>query len=650
MPRKRYRVNVANPPRLKPIMIWDGDCHFCGKWSRRWEQATNGDVEFQPYQAAAQRFPEISEDDFSKAVYFIGLDGIALRGAEAVFACLAFADRYRFLQGLYERYSWFASVSELLYGYVAANRMLFSRLTSIFWGRSVEYSTYRFSGALFQRGLGLIYLIAFLSFAMQMAGLIGSQGILPVGEHVEAVNTYLEQQPGARSPMSFAPSLLWLEASDTTLNILVWGGAVCALLLFFGLLPGLSAFLAWLCYLSLVNAVPVFLSYQWDMLLLEAGFIGFLLAPWVLRERFLAPREPNRIARWLVWWLLFRLMFESGAVKLLEYHGSVNTWKELTALNFHYFTQPIPNPRSWAMHWLPNWFQQASIIFMFFVELVVPFFIFFPRRLRTVSCVLLIALQVLIIATGNFGFFNLLTIVLCLLLLDDQVLPRSLQARLRKAPPDSDLQNAFSPIGWVRVPVAALCLFFGLLQIGHVVRVVDFAEYKSLDEPKQPPWTPIYDAMQSIHAINYYGLFRVMTTSRPEIIIEGSDDMHTWQPYVFNYKPGPLDRRPGWATPHMPRLDWQLWFAALDAQHGKFPAWFPAFLRALAENRPEVTALLADNPFKDAPPKYLRVRLYQYTFTTPEQQAVTGDWWQREEMPGRIPILRTDQLKTPSKP
>lgn len=647
MPRPNYRVNVANPPRTKPMMIWDGDCHFCGKWIRRWRQATDDQVEYVPYQQVLERFPEIGQEAFSKAVYFVGLNGIAVRGAEAVFACLAFAGRYSSLQGLYYRFEWFASLTSMLYSLVARNRSVFSAITSFLWGKSVEYSTYRFSGALFQRGLGALFFIAFLSFGVQMAGLTGSQGILPVSEHLDAIRQYLAAQGNGQSPMLLAPSLLWLNASDAMLNAVVWVGSIFALLLIFGLLPGLSSLMCWLLYLSLVNAVPVFLNYQWDALLLEAGFLAIFLAPWVLHERLSAPREPSRIARWLVWWLIFRLMLESGIVKLLDYPGvTENTWLNLTALNYHYFTQPIPNNFSVFMHALPEWFQQASVLFMFFAELVVPFFLFFPRRLRNIGCLLLIVFQILILFTGNYGFFNLLTIVLCLLLIDDQSLPQKIQAWLKKEPEDTSLQKNFALIGWLRVPLAALFFFMGALQIGQTARVVEFSEYKKLDKPEQPPWIFLYEYLQRIKTLNYYGLFRVMTTERPEIVIEGSDDMRDWHPYVFRYKPGPIQRKPSWATPHMPRLDWQLWFAALDARHHGYPGWFGDFLEALADNRPAVSALLEKNPFPDKAPRYLRVRLYDYRFNTYEQRAETGELWQRKLLPEYTLQLRSDQIDT----
>lgn len=646
MQRPVSRINVANPPRVKPWMIWDGDCRFCGKWIRRWEQATGDAVEYHPYQKVVDRFPEIGEEGFCQAVHFIGLDGVARRGAEAVFLCLAAGGRYSFLSGMYARFDWFAVFTSYLYSFVAQHRMLFSKATTLLWGKSVEHSSFRFSGALFSRGLGLIYLIAFASFGVQMAGLVGAGGILPMAEHTAAVHEHFASQDGGGSPMWVAPSLLWLNGSEAMLQALVWAGALGSLLLVFGLLPGLSALVCWVCYLSLVNAVPVFLSYQWDILLLEAGLLLVFMGPWVLRESFRGPREPSRVMRWLVWWLIFRLMVESGAFKLLDYPGVESTWKELTALNFHYFTQPIPNALSRFFHGLPDGFQQFSVIGMFVIELGVPFLIFFPRRLRTIACLLLVFLQVLIIASGNYGFFNLLTLVLCLLLIDDQSLPNRLQRWMRPPPQENELAEWLAPFGWVRIPLAALCFFFGSIQLVQACGWLDSRDLHNLGEGQQPAWMPLYFSLERIHAVNTYGLFRMMTTERPEIVIEGSDDGKDWKPYVFKYKPGPLDRRPPWATPHMPRLDWQMWFAALQVeQSGRYPGWFGAFLQGLAQNREPVTGLLESNPFPEAPPRYLRLRLYHYTFSTPEEMAETGQYWQRTLLPNYTQQLRTENLK-----
>ncbi len=272
--------------------------------------------------------------------------------------------------------------------------------------------TRRLASALL-RGLGFVYLSAFWSLAVQVDGLLGSRGILPAAELMDQAR----QGPGA-SPMRFwyLPTLLWLDASDSMLHFLCWGGVVLAAAVMIGLMPGPLFCLLWLFYLSLTVAGQEFLGYQWDSLLLEAGLLAILLAPW---SRWLrsARDEPWPFAVWLVRWLVFRLMFLSGVVKLAS---GDPTWWAWRALEHHYQTQPLPAWTSWYSHQLPAAFHKLSVAFMFYVELVAPFFIFGPRPLRLAGFVSLVLLQGLIAATGNYGFFNVLSVVLCLSLLDDR--------------------------------------------------------------------------------------------------------------------------------------------------------------------------------------------------------------------------------------
>ena len=163
------------------------------------------------------------------------------------------------------------------------------------------------------------------------------------------------------------------------------------------------------------------MNFQWDYLLLEAGFLSIFLAP----VRFLpSKRYQDRLSPWahfLLRWLLFRLMLMSGVVKLTSGDES---WWNLTALHYHYETQPLPTPLSWWANLLPAWFQAFSTIVMFGVELGAPLLLFAPRRLRLIGVASLLMLQALIALTGNYCFFNLLTVSLCLLAVDDAVWPR----------------------------------------------------------------------------------------------------------------------------------------------------------------------------------------------------------------------------------
>jgi hypothetical protein len=307
-------------------------------------------------------------------------------------------------------------------------------------------------------------------------------------------------------------------------------------------------------------------------------------------------------------------MFLSGVVKLSSGDPS---WRHFTALPVHYETQPLPTPLAWYMYQLPAWFHRCSVGFVFFVELIVPFLIFAPRRIRFFAAGAIIVLQVLILLTGNYAFFNVLTMSFCLFLVDDAFFRRVL-AKFVTRPVFSATTYESSRV-WARAvcgTVAALALFVGCFQIARTFGV---------------RWSVADAVIRSVspfQIINSYGLFAVMTTTRPEIVIEGSNDGVNWLPYEFQYKPGEVNRRPAWVAPHQPRLDWQMWFAALGDYQSD--PWIVRFMARLLQGSPEVLRLLGRNPFADGPPRYVRAQLYQYSFTTPAEKRSTGAWWKRE--------------------
>lgn len=507
----------------------------------------------------------------------------------------------------------------------------------IWFGKDLERPTYNIAAALFLRLLGLIYLIAFVSLWVQISGLVGDSGILPVADYLDAVARHFAAQDPPGSPVWHVPTLLWLSPHDGMLHLLCALGTLFALLLIAGLMPLPALVLSWLCYLSVFHAGQVFLSFQWDILLLETGFLAIFLAPLAWRSRFLADPHPPRLAIWLVWWLLFRLMFESGIVKLTwndtllgpDSSPLANTWESLTALDYHYWTQPLPIWTSWYVAQLPEWFQKLCVVGVFIIELVLPWLIFGPRVLRYVAFGGITLLMVLIGATGNYNFFNLLSFALALMLLDDRAWPRFLQRHVRDPAPSERtwpkrVRNS------VLFVLAGPVIVLGLLQLKQAVWPAEPGR-QSLSSPLQ---------IAQFCLVNSYGLFRQMTETRPEIVIEGSNDGHDWQPYEFRWKPGEPAQPPRFNTPHQPRLDWQMWFEALhlerileatgtiDPRH--MSRWFQSLIKQLLEGNPQVLDLLAKDPFPDVPPRYIRVVLYEYRFTDMDERGETGDWWQRE--------------------
>ncbi len=522
-----------------------------------------------------------------------------------------------------------------------------SALARLAWGAQREPTTYALVGWLFLRSLGCIYLIAFVSFGVQIVGLIGSNGILPAADFLQAVRERLGPNGYWR-----VPTLFWLNADDAALQLVCLAGAALSLLLIIGFARRAVLTLLFIAYLSLVSAGQVFMSFQWDILLLEAGFLAIFLG------------MPSTVVIWLFRWLVFRLIFLSGAVKLLS---GDPTWRALTALDYHFETQPLPNVIAWHMHQWPEWFHRLSVAAVFLIEGAVPFLIFAPRRLRLFAFASFVFLQTLIFLSGNYTFFNLLTVALCLFLLDDaalrRVLPRRMAERIdlsRKRPERSaaESKDERSPSTTLRVnsaeskdersPSTTLRVNsaesnasravrgripqFGRWVVaalaGGIVFVSGFQLAGILFGDVPELASDVLRWIAPFRIVNTYGLFAVMTTSRPEIVVEGSNDGATWLEYEFQYKPGDVRRPPLWVAPHQPRLDWQMWFAAL----GDYTAnpWFANFMVRLLQGSPAVLALLDKNPFPGAPPRYVRAMLYDYRFSDWAAPSAGGSWWQRE--------------------
>ncbi len=426
------------------------------------------------------------------------------------------------------------------------------------------------------RALGLVYFIAFISFGVQAAGLIGSRGILPFEDYLRAAQASL----GASAYWD-VPSVLWLSWRDGALTTVWVLGAVCALVAVAGYRQRIALAACLVLWLSLCAVGQDFLSFQWDVLLLEAGFLAIF-----------ADESPVRL--WLFRWLVFRLMFFSGAGKLLSGDPA---WRGLTALHYHYETQPLPTPVAWYMYQLPMAFHKVSTAFVLLAEVLVPFLFFAPRRIRQVGAWITILLQLLILITGNYTFFNLLTIVLALFLfVETKPAPRSLVHRI------------------VSIAVAT---FVG---VTSAMLVLDLF---SVTLP--PGGGALLHKVAPLRIVNTYGLFTVMTVNRPEIQVEGSNDGEHWLAYEFPFKPGDVMRAPPVVAPYQPRLDWQMWFAALGTYQEN--RWFSNFMLRLLQGEPSVQRLLQYNPFPAAPPKFIRARIFLYHFTHFGERP----WWRRQE-------------------
>jgi len=604
---------VAQPP-ARPLVLYDGECGFCKTWIDRWRERSGGAVDYAASQEVAARFPEISGTEFSESVQLVLPDGRVFAGAEAVARLLALPPGRGIFLAILRRVPGARALAELAYRGIASHRKAAMAVTRLLWGRSVLRPTYHAASALFLRLLGLCYLAAFLSLWVQVDGLVGSRGILPVASFLD----WVRSQTGTERYW-LLPTLAWIWQGDAGLHALCAAGVVASLAMIAGVLPAAAAFLAWILYLSLDVAGQIFLEFQWDLLLLEAGLLALFLAPprrWLVKSGLEAPR----LSLFLLRWLLFRLIFSSGIVKLTSGDPA---WRSLTALRYHYQTQPLPPWTAWWLHHAPPGFQTLSCLLLFFVELVVPFFYFAPRRLRLLACGLTVLLQVLIAASGNYAFFNWLTVALAVLLIDDASFPRAWREAARRGSAPGE--------GWPRsilVPAAVLLL---------AASSVPFLATIGAREMIPGPLAAFYRAAAPLRSANGYGLFAVMTTARPEILVEGSEDGTRWRPYAFRWKPGDVLRRPAFVAPHQPRLDWQMWFAALGSYREN--PWLIRFLERLLQGSPDVTALLEENPFPRAPPRYVRAAVYDYRFTTTAERARTGAWWHREPRGLYCPVL-----------
>ncbi|MBN3296823.1 LMF2 factor, partial [Amia calva] len=517
---------------------------------------------------------------------------------------------------------------------------------------------------LFLWSMSVIYMFAFASLYIQIPGLYGNEGILPARWLMRYTGKPMLEQ------LKDSPTLLWLGPMlglDTQQGMEL----ICLLgtLLAFGAMvlepmrDSLIFFCLWALYLSLYQVGQVFLYFQWDSLLLEVGFLTILVAPLNLFRWKQGLKHHDGITFWLLRWLLFRLMFASGVVKLTS---RCPTWWGLTALTYHYETQCIPTPLAWYAHQAPVWFQKLSVVGTYVIEIAVPFLFFLPiRSMRILSFYLQVLLQICILLTGNYNFFNLLTIALCFSLLDDEHI-HVWHGQCKKKKSKSFTYHEFNqwlkmitgPTIWIGVlsltweivtamfKCACVRGFFwklwstvqwaifasaaaGMFAISLVPYT--FIEYDA-NSKIWPGIKRVYDDVDRFQLVNSYGLFRRMTGvgGRPEVVLEGSFDKETWTEIEFMYKPGNVSGPPPVVAPHQPRLDWQMWFAALGPQ--AHSPWFTGLVHRLLQGKKDVISLIQTDesqyPFSQNPPVFIRAQLYKYWFIDDVSQ--TKQWWRRQ--------------------
>ncbi len=459
---------------------------------------------------------------------------------------------------------------------------------------------------LLYRGTGVICLVAFLVAVNQFRPLLGERGLLPVPLWVRQV------------PFRLSPSFFYLFPRDVAFTIAAWAGVALSVFVITGLAERFGIWVSvitwaaiYIIYLSFVNVGQTFYAFGWESILLEACFFAIFLGNTKV--------APPQIVIWLFRWLLFRIMFGAGLIKL---RGDP-CWKDLTCLNYYYETQPMPNPLSWFFHWGPQWTHQGGVLFNHFAELIVPFGYFLPQPFAGIAGVITIVFQLFIIASGNLSWLNWLTLVLAFSTIDGKFLSKfvSFTAPAMHAP---------GPVyKWIVFGLAGLV---ALMSIPVIVNMISARQIMNT-------------SFNSLHLVGTYGAFGSITRPRYEVIVEGTDETiltesTRWREYEFKGKPGDVRHMPPQIAPYHLRLDWLMWFAAFSS-YADHP-WFVNFVAKLLEGDPAVLSLLRVNPFPGKPPRYVRARLYEYHFTTPQERKQTGAWWTRTLVTTYFPTVSLD--------
>lgn len=458
-----------------------------------------------------------------------------------------------------------------------------------------------------QRALAFVYLIAFLIASRQFLPLLGSHGIVPLGPFLQQI------------PFRDSPSLFYFFSSDPFILASAWTGLALAVFALTGFSECCMAVSTavwsalWVLYLSFVNAGQVFYGFGWETLLLETGFLAIFLGSQ-------NSRTPALVIG-LFRWLLFRVMFGAGLIKI---RGD-ECWRNLTCMEYHYQTQPLPNPVSWYLHKVPGAWHQWEVFFTHFIELVLPFAYFVPGTLCAAAGAVTVFFHLMLILSGNLSWLNYITIVIALACFEFRFFP------VRQGNPLGGLTMTWGR----KIVLTLLAGLIGFLSIGPAMNLLSSSQKMNA-------------SFEPLHLVNTYGAFGSVTRQRDEVILEGTDDPAAgpnavWREYEFKCKPGDVNRRPCVVSPYHYKIDWQMWFAAMSSW--RYHPWILNLIAKLLQNDPAVLSLIGKNPFPDRPPKFIRARLYRYRFTSAEERRQTGAWWARTYLQDYLPPI---SLNNPS--
>ena len=483
------------------------------------------------------------------------------------------------------------------------------------WQRLLaDSSTYELTRFAVLRLLALVYFVAFVSLACQLGPLLGADGLLPASRFLEWARAHLGASGYWR-----VPTVFWFGCSDAGMRVACWSGIALSAAALGGVTNAFVQLALWGLYLSFVHVGQIFYGYGWESQLLETGFLAVFLCP-ARGVRPLPHSAAPKVVVWLLRWLIFRIMIGSALIKL---RGDP-CWRDFTCLDYHFETQPNPNPFAWWMHRAPHAFHVMGVAFSHFVELVVPWFAFGFRPFRHAAGVLLVAFQLSLIASGNLSFLNWLTIVPALACFDDSAFSRLLPRRLR-----GPWQTRFAALTLPRTHRRAVVV------LGFVVAVLSVAPVLNLFSPSQA----MNETFDPLDLVNTYGAFGGVDYERFEVILEGTRDAipnrsADWKEYELPCMPGDPRRRPCLVSPYQYRLDWQMWFVGNAAARGEgvgASPWLVHLVWQLLSGERSPRRLLERDPFADAPPKWIRADIWRYAFADGRARG-EGAWWRRQRV------------------
>uniref|UniRef100_A0A3Q1HL37 Lipase maturation factor n=1 Tax=Acanthochromis polyacanthus TaxID=80966 RepID=A0A3Q1HL37_9TELE len=511
---------------------------------------------------------------------------------------------------------------------------------------SLQSGTYWLTRIVLLRSVAFIYFVAFSVAYNQNKQLIGEHGLMPCKNYLNSVKRYVGGKIGMAA-LAYTPSLLWfMDWSDMDANldgIAVVGMVLSGFVLVTGMANMIIMITLWVLYHSLVNVGQLWYSFGWESQLLETGFLAIFLCPvWTLSQ---VPHRcpPSLVCIWTFRWLIVRIMLGAGLIKI---RGD-KCWRDLTCMDYHYETQPVPNPMSYYMHRSPWWFHRFETLSNHFIELIVPFFTFLGRRMCMVNGVLQILFQVVLIVSGNLSFLNWLTIVPSLACFDDASLGFLFRSGAGAKKTVLEIQNEDAAGRTLKPNKGMLIRRVVNISLGVLIGFLSVPVVMNLLSSRQVMNT----SFDPLRIVNTYGAFGSITKERTEVIFQGTlsldpkDPEAVWEEYQFLCKPGDLYQRPCLISPYHYRLDWLMWFAAFQTYEQS--EWVIHIAGRLLSNDSTVLSLLDHNPFHGRdPPRWVRGEHFRYKFSQPgSASAAQGKWWLRKRIGPYFPAVDLEGLR-----